>query len=394
MSVSYRYRAARADGTIERGQIQVATREAAAAYLGERQLLPIDLEAATDATNGRAIPHGELAVGLRTLSTLLDSGLPLNRALAAFEDVAPPRWKPIVPGIREQVRQGRTLAQAFDRSGGAVPELMVGIIHAADSGSGQAASAARAADIAEASAQLRSAIRSALAYPALLAAVGTISIAVVLGVVLPRFSGIIADLGTETPPLARIAIAVGDLAALSIWPLLVLAMVTPLVWRQLISDSATRRKVHALLLRLPVTGSLRIATASSRTCFALSAALQSGVPIASALQLASRTTGDDEMSARLLHARDRVISGGLLSAALAEDACITPTARRLVRAGEESGRLADMLQRAAALDVQAVSARVGTLVRLIEPTLIVTFAGIIALVAAALLQAVYAVRPI
>ena len=150
---------------------------------------------------------------------------------------------------------------------------------------------------------------------------------------------------------------------------------------------------HRWMATLPFVGELRLCAASSRSCSALAALLESGVPIASALQHAARACGDAWIEGQVLAARERVIAGAPLSAALADERAVTTTARRMIRAGEESGQLAAMLKRAAELDGVRLSARLRTLVRLIEPVLIVVFAGVVALVAAALLQAVYSVRP-
>ena len=150
---------------------------------------------------------------------------------------------------------------------------------------------------------------------------------------------------------------------------------------------------HGWLLSLPLVGPIRQSAAAGRYARALGALLESGVPIAIALRSAADATGDAAISVRVLRARERVIRGERLSAALGAEHASTATAIQLVRAGEESGRLAEMLTYSAGLEQERAERAVKSAVRLLEPAMILVFGGLVALVAAALLQAVYSVRP-
>lgn len=113
-----------------------------------------------------------------------------------------------------------------------------------------------------------------------------------------------------------------------------------------------------------------------------------------ALRHAATAADDAEIAARFEDARSRVARGDRLAVALEETSAMSPTAIRLLSAGEQSGRLADMVERAGELEAVGSERRIKQYVRLIEPAMILTFGGLVALVAAALLQAVYAVRPL
>jgi type II secretory pathway component PulF len=115
--------------------------------------------------------------------------------------------------------------------------------------------------------------------------------------------------------------------------------------------------------------------------------------MATAMLHAARASGDASLTRRILTARESVVQGRRPSDALSEEAALTPTAVRLARAGEETGRLAAMLSHAAALERERAESMVRSAVRLLEPALILVFGGLVALVAAALLQAIYSVRP-
>ena len=117
------------------------------------------------------------------------------------------------------------------------------------------------------------------------------------------------------------------------------------------------------------------------------------MPLLQALDAAREAAGDEAVAGRLTRARERVAQGAPLTTALAREAVLAPSALQLVAVGEASGRLGDMALRAADLAAREAERGLKTLVILVEPALIVTFGGLVAFVAAALLQAVYAIRP-
>jgi len=149
-----------------------------------------------------------------------------------------------------------------------------------------------------------------------------------------------------------------------------------------------------LLFRVPGLGRVRARLATARVGYSLSALLDSGIPMSAALALAARAAGDAECEARIGAARSLVVSGVSLSAALERTKAVTPTAIKLARAGEEAGRLGTMLSHAARIEQQAADQTVRVAIRMLEPVLLLGFACAVALIAAALLQAIYSIRPV
>jgi general secretion pathway protein F len=394
-TASYAYRAARSDGVLEVGVLPAESREAAARSLEARGLFPVALEAEREerSRRGRRISARDLALGFRVLATLLEASLPMSRALAAMSALAPPSWEKALPGISRSVKEGSSLTAALAESEIEIPPVVLGIVKAGEAGSGLAVAVRRAAELLEHQAAMRSAIRSALAYPALLATAATASVALLVGVVLPRFGAILSDLGQSLPTTTRLVLTASTMirawspAGLIVFGLLLV------VWRSWASTEAGREKWHELLLALPVMGEVRRSAATARTAAALSALLESGVPISAALVHAARASGDACLTTRLMTAREAIVEGRRPSDALEAADALTLTSIRLVRAGEETGRLAEMLSHAALLERERSESMVKSAVRLLEPSLILLFGGLVALVAAALLQAIYSVRP-
>jgi general secretion pathway protein F len=394
MQTAFAYRAASVSGAVEQGTVDAGSAREAREIIASRGLYLLAIERRVEVQERRQqMPDADLALGLRILADLLESGLPIGRALHAFEELAPRSWRPALPHIRQSVREGRTFAAALASAPVAVPGLVIGIAQAAEAGTGSGAAIRRAAELMEAAAELRSSIRSALAYPMVVAAAGLLAVGVLITVVLPRFAQILADLGQTLPASTRIVIAGAALVRASLVPAALAAAIVFATWRAWTRSAAGRRSWHGLLLSIPVLGSVRRGSAAARMAHALSALLESGVTMATALVHAGRATGDAELEARIASARAAIGAGEPLSRALEANAAATLTVVRLVRAGEESGRLAALLGHAARIEQQRADRIVKTAVRLLEPLLLLTFASAVALIAAALLQAIYSVRP-
>lgn len=390
----FAYRAARADGAFEHGVLAAESRDAALRALAAQGLWAVDLNAARSDDDLRArLSSADLALGLRVLATLLESGLPVSKALAAMPELAPDAWHASLPSLARAVREGASLGAALERSGLAIPAVVLGIVRAGEAGSGLARAVRRAADLMDEAAATRSAVRAALIYPCILAVAGTLSVGILVGVVLPRFGAILVDLGQALPPTTRFVLQASAVARVAALPAGVATLIILVSWRSCVSRGGGAIRWANLLLAVPVIGTIRRSAATARVCAALSALLESGVALSSALTHAARAAGDAAIQDRVLAARTSVIAGARPSAAFLTEDALTPMAARLVRAGEETGALVPMLAHAARLENERATDRVRSAVRLLEPTLILAFGGLVALVAAALLQAIYSVRP-
>lgn len=352
------------------------------------------LQGATTRTERRTpISATDLALGLRMLADLIDAGLPVTRALGAMDAVSPNGWHRAIPSLERSLQEGQSLSAGLNDAPIAVPPLVVGIIAAGEAGHGLAAAVRRAAELTETSAESRARVRAALAYPMVLAISGTMAVGLMVGVVLPRFGAVLAQLDRPLPQSTRLLLdTTSALRSVSL-PAFVALLAFVAVVRAWTATTSGRRQWHALLLRLPVLGKVRFAMASARVSWTLAALLDAGVTIRRAIPFAARASGDAEVETRLLAASARVTTGESATQAFARTGALTPLALRLAAAGEQSGRFAGMLVHAATLEQARAERVVRTVVRLLEPAVVLLFAVVVGVIAAALLQAVYSVRP-
>lgn len=340
----------RQPGVTARVRVTAADAAQVAAALGvaPRQLVAVREVAPRAPT--RAATRGRLSVRFfsQELAVLLDAGIPLAEALATLEQK---EFNPAVArslgDLRAALVDGQSLSAALVAQPAVFDELFVSVVRANER-SGSLAAALRAHARHRAWAEgLQSKLVSALIYPALLLLVGSAVMLFLLVFVLPRFEGVFGG-GTASLPWAsqwlyslggvgarHPAVAVGLWAAL---PLLALA-----AWRH----PAAQAHLTVLAWRLPVLGPRLRVLALAGTYRTLGMLLQSGVPVLAALRLV-QGAAPAALRPGFGAAAQAVSEGRRLSDALDGQGLATPVAQRMLRVGESSGELAQMLERAAA----------------------------------------------
>lgn len=390
---AYRYRAARDDGGIVRGVLDAPDAARAAAAVTDLGLHPLALDVTSDAPRRRPANRRDLAIVFRGIATLVSAGVPLERAVAAIEPLARGPLADSLATARAGLREGRSLTTALGAGPSAVPGVVLGMLRAGERGGRLAAALEQVAAHLEQEAELIGRLRQALAYPLVLAIGGTISVLVIGTVIVPRFAELLGDMGQQLPFATRLLLA-GSAALRRFWLPFVVAGVGA---AGLVADRLRvphiRRRWHALLLDLPLVGSVRLGLATTRVARALGGALGVGVPLLGALDAAREAAGDAAVAERLERVQERVAQGAPLALSLERERALDATALQLVAVGEASGRLAPLCTQAGDLAAQTAERGLKTLVTLVEPALVVLFGGLVAFVAAALLQAVYSLRP-
>ncbi|HJS43593.1 MAG TPA: type II secretion system F family protein, partial [Gemmatimonadales bacterium] len=390
---AYAYRAARQDGAIVTGAIEAENHGQASATLASRGLFAITVSPVAE-DHRPAASRRDLAIVFRGIAALVSSGVPLERAVAATEPLASRPLRDTLAAARQRLREGAGLASALTVGRGVVPNLVIGMVRAGERGSQLGSALEQVAAHLEQEADLIARVRHALTYPLLLAGAGLASVLVITTVVVPRFAAILGDLGQQLPAATRVLLGISELVSRLWIPFLLMSVALTWAGIDWIRRPAGRKRVEAALLKLPLIGKVRHALATARVMRALGGMLRAGMPLLPALDAAREAAGDLAIAERITRSRERVVQGSALAAALEREAALSPTALQLVVVGESSGRVAEMALSAGNIAAQEAERGLRTLVTLLEPALIVAFGGLVAFTAAALLQAVYSLRPV
>ena len=388
----FRYRAAMESGEIVSGMLLAPSRDHAFRELRQKQLFVIGLDEQHDV--GRPRPRwrrtsstASLAVWTRTIATMLAAGVHLSEALTfAADGIADSGLGTAVLAVRDAVTEGESFAAALQAQPAYFNGLFVAMVAAGEQGGALADGLSRLAAHLEESAELRSQLGASLLYPLLLAGSSGVGITILLLFVLPRFQVMIADIGGTLPFSTRLLLGASHVVLGWWWVWLSLAVAVSL-WL-----SRANRTIAWQERRLawPLVGPLERAWIAARLTRTIGILLRSGVPVLAALRLARASVTNRAIAGKLERAESAIADGARVSAALADT--LPPLATRLLAAGEESGRLAELCESVADTYDGEVRRTIRGLVALIEPALVITFGVLVGWVALAMLQAIYSVN--
>lgn len=393
---TFAYRAVDAAGRRSKGRISATTPSAVTRELETRGLLALEVEEAAEAASaGGGLGFGRRRAVLeftRAVAALLPAGMPLSRALKAAIATSPERTRPVFEQVRARVERGEELATALAEHPRVFSPLYIGVVRAGEKSGSLDDAFTRLSLYLEREDELRSKLVSLSIYPALLAVVGFASVCVLVLFVLPRFADLLLSAGAALPRSTALILGLAT-GAREQWRLLMLVPLTFIgVVAWLRTTAGGRRAASVLLTSIPVIGAWRRQALGAAFARMVGELLSGGAPLLAALGDARDCMDDSVARQETDRIRTRVREGGSLNAAIAEGGLFPPVLAQLVALGEEAGRLADFLLKSADLLERKTERALERLVALAEPAMIVLFGGLVALVALALLQAIYGVN--
>ena len=342
----------------------------------------------------RGVRPRQLLALTQQLATLFEAGLPLDRALTVLEELAPtPRLKTIVTDLLHGVRGGSALSDALMRHHPRpFSRLYVNMVRAGEKGGVLEVSLRRLAEFLEARAAFRDAVVSALAYPLVITSVGAAAIVFLLTFVIPRFASIFADLGQTIPLPTQILLSVSLYARAYWWvaPPVVLGIV--LMWRVWTSTAEGRLAWDRWVLRLPIVGPLATKIEAARFTRTLGTMLKSGVPVLGAMAVVGDMMSNTAVAGAVSRISQDVKRGGTIAASMQEHARFPPLAVHMVRVGEETGRLEDMLLKVAETFEEDVRTELKRVIGLLEPIIILAMGVLVAFIVVAMLLAIFSIN--
>jgi general secretion pathway protein F len=395
MTMRYRYRAATTEGQVIEGVLQAPSRQTVLETLHRQRLYPVAVdELGTGRGHGRGSRLGTrtaLTLWARNTATLLAAGLPLDRALAfTAEHLGNDRVRDAIRRVRREVQTGASLADSLAAQPGVFTPIFPAMISAGEATGQLDVVFERLGEHLEEGAELRSQVRSALIYPALMAVVAGIGVLVLLGFVVPRFTAILQEVGGTLPVSTRLLVAASGVLTRWWWLWLPLLIACAYLLVAAARRPDVRRSWHRKRLQWPWVGDLELKYMTAQFTRTLGLLLRSGLPILPALRIARSALGNVFLREGIERASASVGEGGALAPSLSES--LPPLAVQMLAVGEESGRLDELCLRVADTYDGEVRRAIRTAVALIEPAMIILFGGLVGFVALAMLQAIYSIN--
>jgi general secretion pathway protein F len=409
----YAWRAADAAGRISQGRLEAASPNAATQLLRQRGLVPVSVAdmalpgqdalarpAAEGALsryrfgrNTGPVTQAELLTLTSELSIMLRAGLPLASALRVLIDMSlRPPVASVLHEVLEDVKRGSTLSRALAREEGLFGDFYLNMVRSGEA-SGQLSDVLqRLVEHMERLRSLRESVVSATIYPAILLFVAIVSLIAMLGFVVPQFEKLFTDMGDALPLATRIVMQLGR--GFREWGLVIGIVVGLSGWGagRWLRSPAGMVWWQSKILRLPLLGGLLLKYQLNLFARTLGTLLGNGVPMLTALHIASNTMGNEVLRSRLSSVAPAVKEGGRLVDALSATGIFEPLAVNLVRVGEETGRIGPMMLELANILDREVETGIRRALTLVEPILIILLGLLIASIIVSILLGILSIN--
>ncbi len=394
---AFRYEAVDAVGATRKGVVNADSARAARSDLRSQGLVPIMVDAiatqvdelgqAKSRVFGDRLSTTELALFTRQLASLLEASLPLEQAFTALlEQAERPYVRDLVASIRSEVMGGASLSDALSRHPRDFADIYRALVSSGEQIGQLSKVLSRLADYIERRNALVQKVRLAFTYPAIVTVVAFSIVIFLLAYVVPQIVSVFANTKQKLPLLTVIMLGISDFVRSYGWIVLLIAIGALFAWRTALKNPDIKYRWHRWLLTAPLYGKFERSLNTARFASTLAITTGSGVPILRALQTSRDTLSNVAMREQVEEATASVREGVGLARALSAHKHFPPMLIHMIRAGEVTGELPSMLERASNAQEQDLERRAMTIAGLLEPALILVMGVVVLLIVLAVLM--------
>lgn len=394
---AFRYEAIDSQGSNSTGVLNADSARAARSDLRAQGLVPVSVEAIQNNTDGggrqrrsffsERLSSVELALFTRQLASLLEAGLPLEQSLTALLEQSERTFiRDIIASVRSEVMAGAALSDALKQHPDDFADIYCALVASGEQIGHLARVLSRLADYIERRNALVQKVKLAFTYPAIVTVVAFAIVIFLLTYVVPQIVSVFANTKQKLPLLTVLMLAVSDFVRVYGWLVALLGGSAFMLWRLALKNPEIKMRWHQWLLTAPVYGKFERSLNTSRFASTLAITTGSGVPILRALQTSRETLSNVAMRAQVEDATASVREGVGLARALSAHKYFPPMLIHMIRAGEVTGELPAMLERASNAQEQDLERRALTIAGLLEPVLILAMGVVVLLIVLAVLM--------
>ncbi|MGB0215253.1 MAG: type II secretion system inner membrane protein GspF [Alteromonas oceani] len=400
---AFAYKAIAANGRNKSGVLEGDNARQIRQQLREKGMVPLEVEQVAE-KSAKQSPSGfqlfrprisasDLSLLTRQLATLVESALPIEEALLAVaEQSEKPRHKNMMMAVRSRVVEGYTLADALSEFPSVFDDLYRAMVAAGEKSGHLDTVLNRLADYTERRQQTRSQVIQALIYPSIMMFFAMMIVVVLLTVVVPKIVGQFDHMGQDLPTITTVLIAISEWMQNYGLYLLVAIMLLIVVFQRLIQQPAIRLRYHRALLKVPMIGKVSRGLNTARFARTLSILTASAVPLLESMRISTDVLQNLYIKERIAEAAVHVKEGSSLRAALDNTRIFPPMMMHMIASGERSGELQQMLGRAADNQDREFESLISVSLKVFEPLLIVTMAGVVLFIVMAIIQPILALN--
>ena len=345
----FRYEALTNTGTVVNNTQEASSKAELVSRLKVMGYWPTSIVEDTAETQGRTgiqipflptrIKPAEVEFFTYQMATLINAYVPLSRALGVtLEQIANVALKRVIEQVKYDVEHGSPLNDALAQHPRVFSELYVNMVKAGETGGVLGVVLERLAEFAERQRLLKTEVTSALFYPAILLALSIGAVAVLMTFVIPKFTGMFAELDVALPGPTRFLIGITNFLSVYWWIILIAGIGGVVALRQYIRTASRRLTFDRVKLKLPILGTIFSNFALVRFTRTMATLLENGVILLPALRVVKDTIGNSVYGNAVANAEEEIERGSTLSRELERSAVFPPLLTHMVAIGEESGR--------------------------------------------------------
>lgn len=388
--MNYSYEAYDAKGTLKHGTIEAASQEEATELLRVKSLFVTTI--GTEQPKGKSpksrrrskkISAKTIAMFARELSVLVSTGTPLVDAIASLERQAKDEaWITVLGNVQRKLEEGDSLNAALQSHSEVFDAVFRSLVSAGESSGHLDTMLNRVAVLTRRQAQIQANVMGAMIYPILLTGISLVVLGVMIGVVLPRFSGLFETLDTPLPATTKFLMFLSDIVRGYWWGIIPVLTATVVMLVRWLRGESGANSIGNLVLRLPKLGEIYRAFYTARITRLMGTLLEAHVPMLESIHLTRESVSHQSYQKLLNNAEQAVTKGKQISEAFDEGGLIIPSVCEAIRNGEQSGRLADVLNNVSDYLDEENETVVRSISSIIEPVIMILlgiFVGIVAI---------------
>ena len=370
------------NGQIQKGQLDVASKDEVSAYLRKNRLLLVNVREAPKQIklslgSGR-VKTRDIVIFTRQFATMINAGLPLVQSLNILaQQTENKTLRDVTKAVVYDVESGNTLADAFSKHPKAFSALYVNMVAAGEAGGILDTILLRLSTFLEKNDALVRKVKGAMVYPGVIITVALGAIAILLIFVIPTFQNMFASANLELPLPTRVVIGMSNILISYWWVMLAAIGAVIFAFRQYYGTPAGRKQIDGLILKAPVLGDVVRKSAVSRFTRTLGTLVSSGVSILEGLEITAKTAGNAVIHDAVMESRQSIAGGETIAAPLEKSAVFPPMVISMIAVGEQTGGLDEMLSKIADFYDEEVDVAVSALLSLMEPAMIVVLGVIV-----------------
>jgi type IV pilus assembly protein PilC len=383
---TYAFKALDLAGAPSKGEIEASDKQTVASQLRSRGLIVVDIEERTPANAGdvlerfKRIKPDDLVIATRQLSTMVQSGMSLLRALYVIEEqTESDKLREVFIEVRKDVEAGVALSDALQRHPEAFNELYVAMVQAGETGGILDQTLVRVAEQLEKDAALRRQIKAAMVYPSLIGGFAFIVLFALVTFLVPVFEKIFNDFGGELPAITKFTVWLSHMFTQRWYVMIVVTFAVVSLFRYWKRSERGRMQWDRLKLKFPMKiGDIVQKVALARFSRTFSGLIAAGVPMLEAIDITGKTSGNKVIERAMDDVRESVKKGGSLTQPMTKVPEAFPVmVTQMIGVGEETGALESMMSKVADFYEEQVDAAVKALTSILEPVMIVVVGAIV-----------------